>query len=274
MCPFGRRWVNGDGSLFETGTLCAHCLLIETEEGLILVDAGLSTLDLAQPKERLSGPFRWLARPRLDLERTALHQIRSLGLNPDDVRHIIITHGDLDHAGGLADFPNAAVHVYRDEYEAIQNPDRLERTRYESVLKLPQTPDWRVHEVDGERWMGFDAVRPIPGVGPDVLMVPLFGHTRGHAGVAVAAEHGWWLHAGDAFFHGDQMLQDPSIPPGLGVFQKLVDHNRPQRVRNQARLRELALAPSQDSVEVRVFCAHDPKALASAQAAAADQARA
>ncbi len=29
-------------------------------------------------------------------------------------------------------------------------------------------------------------------------LVPLFGHTRGHCGVAVRTEQGWLFHAGDA----------------------------------------------------------------------------
>ncbi len=37
--------------------------------------------------------------------------MKRLGYSINDVRHIILTHLDLDHAGGLHDFPNAAVHV-------------------------------------------------------------------------------------------------------------------------------------------------------------------
>ena len=33
----------------------------------------------------------------------AVHQIRALGLNLRDVRHIGMTHMDLDHIGGLSD---------------------------------------------------------------------------------------------------------------------------------------------------------------------------
>jgi len=41
MCPLARSWTNDDGSFFERGNLCGHCLLIETErDGLVLVDTG------------------------------------------------------------------------------------------------------------------------------------------------------------------------------------------------------------------------------------------
>ena len=38
--------------------------------------------------------------------------------------------------------------------------------------------------------MGFDGVRQLEGLPPEILMVPMPGHTWGHAGVAVAAACG------------------------------------------------------------------------------------
>jgi glyoxylase-like metal-dependent hydrolase (beta-lactamase superfamily II) len=42
---------------------------------------------------------------------TAVRQIEELGFGAADVRHIVLTHFDLDHIGGLADFPDAEVHL-------------------------------------------------------------------------------------------------------------------------------------------------------------------
>jgi glyoxylase-like metal-dependent hydrolase (beta-lactamase superfamily II) len=262
LCPFGRRWVNGTGSLLERAELCCHCLLIESDAGLILVDTGLGTGDVLQPALRLGRWFTAVAQPRLRLEDTALHQVRGLGFAPEDVRHIILTHGDLDHAGGLSDFPHAEVHLYADEHAAITAPEGVEKLRYRP-LQLAHGPKWVPHALEGDRWMGFDAVRAIPGVAPDVLIVPLVGHTRGHAAVAVRREGGWWLHAGDAYFYRGQMDPDrPHIPPGLGAFQRFADHDREARVTNQERLRNLAF---DKNGELSVFCAHDPEELARAQ---------
>jgi hypothetical protein len=65
MCPIGRRLVNGTGSLFERARMVCHCLLIETHDGLALVDTGLGLDDIAQP-QRLGR--RWVRQtaPRLD----------------------------------------------------------------------------------------------------------------------------------------------------------------------------------------------------------------
>ncbi|WP_051484150.1 MBL fold metallo-hydrolase [Rhizobium sp. CF080] len=50
------------------------------------------------------------------MEDTAAWQIQSLGYPARDVRHIVLTHLDFDHAGGIADFPRARIHVLTDEY--------------------------------------------------------------------------------------------------------------------------------------------------------------
>jgi glyoxylase-like metal-dependent hydrolase (beta-lactamase superfamily II) len=48
--------------------------------------------------------------------------------------------------------------------------------------------------------MGFEAVRDLDGLPPEILLVPLAGHTWGHSAVAIDTGDGWLLHAGDAYF--------------------------------------------------------------------------
>jgi glyoxylase-like metal-dependent hydrolase (beta-lactamase superfamily II) len=109
--------------------------------------------------------------------------------------------------------------------------------------------------VDGEEWFGFESVRVLPAVEPEILMVPLVGHTRGHTGIAVREGNGWLLHCGDAYFNRKEIGTPHSCPVGLGAFQKLMAENGHARVANQERLRELARTRGD---EVRLFCAHDP----------------
>src|SRR3954465_1240331 len=49
MCPIGRRLVNGPGSIFQRARMVCHCLLIETHDGLALVDTGIGLDDIANP---------------------------------------------------------------------------------------------------------------------------------------------------------------------------------------------------------------------------------
>ena len=110
-----------------TSVVC-HVLLVETDSGLVLIDTGFGSHDCADPAGRCrSAPPQ--ARPRH--EETAAHQVEQLRFRRDDVRHIVVTHLDLDHIGGLSDFPHAQVHVTAAEaLGAITSPSRFEKTRY------------------------------------------------------------------------------------------------------------------------------------------------
>ena len=253
MCPRGARILAGRGGLLETTRLVAHCLLIESGDGLVLVDTGYGTGDVADPK-RLGQPFRALIRPRCELAETAVRQIQGLGLDPAAVRDVVVTHLDLDHAGGLGDFADARVHVFAAELAAAKSPPLRERTRYVAA-QWAHGPKWNEYEADGDAWFGFESVRLLPELDAEIAMVPLPGHTAGQTGIAIRDGGGWLLHCGDAFFHRAEVETPPSCPPGLRAFQALNAYDGKARNRNLERLQELA---RDHGDEVRLICSHDP----------------
>ncbi|RKH37160.1 MBL fold metallo-hydrolase [Corallococcus sicarius] len=254
LCPASARFVVGAGGLFERARLVCHCLLLETSQGLVLVDTGLGTRDLRDAKGRLGQRFVARNAPRLDPAETALAQVERLGFRREDVRHIVPTHLDLDHVGGLDDFPEAQVHVLRDEHAAAMvPPGPKEKLGYKPV-QWAHGPKWNRYAVDGERWFGFEAVRVIPGLDAEVLLVPLVGHTAGHCGIAVKGPGGWMLHAGDAYFnHREVDPVAPRSPWGTALFQRLKSVDNVARLANQERLRGLVRTHGN---EVTVFSAH------------------
>jgi glyoxylase-like metal-dependent hydrolase (beta-lactamase superfamily II) len=232
--------------------MVAHCLLVERADGLTLVDTGFGREDVANPR-RLGRPFVAVVRPVLDVAETAAAQVAALGYRVEDVTDIVLTHLDLDHAGGLADFPHARVHVYGAELDAAQNPTFRTRARYRGA-QWAHGPHWVRHDVAGEDWFGFEAVHALTD---EVLLVPLHGHTAGHCGVAIRRPTGnWLLHAGDAYFDAREKRTPPTVAPGLRVFQRLMAVDNSQRLFNQHRVRELHAARGS---EVTVFSAHSAR---------------
>jgi len=257
MCPLGGSLFGGSGPPWTTHEMVAHCLVIESSAGLVLVDTGFGTDDVKHPK-RLGQPFRAATRPRVSLEDTALSRIAALGLDPADVRHIVLTHLDVDHAGGLGDFPDAEVHVHRDEHAIAMNPPLRQSPRYIQP-QWEHGPRWELYAPGGDEWFGLESVRVVPGTDEEVLLIPTAGHSRGHSAVAVRHDGRWFLHCGDAYFHHAEVETPPSCPRGLHVFQNLTAYDHKARLANQERLRELRRA---HGAEVDLFCSHDPHDLA------------
>lgn len=269
MCPLGGRYMDGFSHGFSSHLVC-HCLAIETEQGLVLVDTGFGTQDVQRPHERLSGFFLNFNRIQLDPKKTALRQIEKLGFKADDVRHIILTHLDFDHAGGISDFPKAKIHILQKELESANNPQNwLDRNRY-SKMQWSKECDWQTYKAGGESWFGFESVRDLNGLPPEILMVPLIGHTWGHSGVAIQTENGWLLHAGDAYFYRAEMARKYSCTPGLRFYQRMMEVDHELRVLNQKRLRQLILSHPSD---IKIFSAHDAVELEAFQRAKSNQPR-
>jgi len=172
------------------------CLLIESNDGLVLVDTGLGTQDFVHAPGILR-IFKLITIVPLDPEEAAICQIKKLGYQPEDVCHIVLTHMHFDHAGGLPDFPWAKVHVHRREYEAIKSGKIQQWTDggYNRRI-LDHEPDVKLYDATGEKWYDFDAIR-LP-FEPEMYLLPLFGHSAGHCGVAVKDGARWLLHVADA----------------------------------------------------------------------------
>ncbi|WP_129645860.1 MBL fold metallo-hydrolase [Peristeroidobacter agariperforans] len=255
-CPLGGALMDGHSTSLR-GRLACHCLLVEANNTLVLIDTGFGLRDVADPRSRLSRFFLTLLSPDFREEFTAIRQIAALGYDPRDVRHIVLTHLDFDHAGGLDDFPHARVHMMSKEREVAEaQRTMLDRMRYRPQ-QWSRRDQWVIYPaLSGERWYDFECVRELQGVPPEILLVPLVGHTLGHAGVAVERTGGSWvLQAGDAYFyHAEMDVERPRCTPGLRFYQWMMEQDRPARLHNQQRLRDLK---RKHAKAVRIVSSHD-----------------
>jgi glyoxylase-like metal-dependent hydrolase (beta-lactamase superfamily II) len=254
MCPLGGAFFDGF-SRGLTARLVCHCLLIETNQGLVLVDTGFGLRDVEAPYSRLSPFFVHFNNIKFDRQYTAIAQIEQLGFSAADVRHIVLTHLDFDHAGDLEDFPEATVHVMQTEMDAARDRDSFIASGRYRPRQWDEIKRWKYYSAGGEPWFGFEAVRDLEGLPPEILLIPLTGHTRGHAGVAIKTPEGWLLNAGDAYFYrGEMNSPQRHCTPGLRAYQRMMEVDRKARLHNQDRLRALSCDRGQD---VRLFCSHD-----------------
>ena len=229
-----------------------YCLLVETSDGLLLVDTGFGTQDFTNPT-RLVRLFTALLRTPRDLNGTAVAQVKKLGYSPDDVAHIVMTHLHIDHAGGLRDFPQAQVHVHALEHQAALHPKGFMERFYVSA-HWAHGPLWVIHDQANTPWFDFMSIPILPGVQPDIRLIPLHGHSRGHCMVAIETDKGWLLHCADAtypFFHDGHPDQPIDSPPNWLVNLILGPHTPRLRAFHEAH-----------GDEVQMICSHDPVSFA------------
>jgi glyoxylase-like metal-dependent hydrolase (beta-lactamase superfamily II) len=245
LCPVG-------GRIFGSSEpLKCQCLLIEKEDGLILVDTGLGMMDITDPYSRLGIPFCTLIRPKLDTNETAVSTIKKLGFKKNDVKHIILTHLDIDHAGGVSDFPHAKIHLHHSELEEAENPTQyISKDRYRN---FSSNCNYQTYSEFGDTWFDFKSVRPLVGLDDEIALVPLIGHSRGHSGIAIRGPLGWIFHIGDSVY-GEEHLESKYFPKlGYLMLENLFQYNFKDRINNLKKLRKL----KNDQDEIEIICSHD-----------------
>lgn len=223
-----------------------HCLLLEREGRLTLIETGIGLEDIARPLERVGIPAIEAAGFQFHESLTALRQIERLGFRAGDVTDIVLTHGDRDHAGGLADFPEATVHISVEEHARLGSG----HWRY-SPAQFAHGPHWVLHPPSSQTWFGHEA-RPVTvSTGVNVLLIPLFGHTLGHCGVALQSDSHWLLHVGDAYYLRGELERDDHPVSALAT------HNADDNALRRASLNQLRRLVADHAAEVSMCGYHD-----------------
>jgi glyoxylase-like metal-dependent hydrolase (beta-lactamase superfamily II) len=224
-----------------------HCLLLKEDEELALVDTGIGMQDVLHPEQRIGIDIIAQFGFQFDMNATAYHQIEAVGLDPQKVKHCILTHLDQDHTGGLADFPSAKLHVAETALKSYKEGG----SRYSSHHLEHQPPIITYNNLY-EDWFGFHAARVrIPFIEP-VFLVALPGHTFGHCGVAIKHDGRWQFHIGDAYYLRAELF-DPNHPAIVVSQMSAMD---PKEQSNTVKKLKQLLHSHGD--EIDIFGFHDP----------------
>jgi glyoxylase-like metal-dependent hydrolase (beta-lactamase superfamily II) len=179
--------------------------------GPILVDTGLHPSVAVNPRQnlgRLAGVvFKNL---RMEPEQAASAQLREKGIQPAEVKVVVMTHFHLDHASAISEFPEASFIVSRAEWDAATGDGR----RHGYVKRqFDHAFDYRLLDFDGpnaESFSGFGRSFDLFGDG-SVRCVYTPGHTLGHLSVVVRLSGREVLIAADAVYLRDS-LDDMRLP--------------------------------------------------------------
>lgn len=187
-----------------TEWLPIYAWVIEHPEGIIVVDTG-ETARTSEPGyfPRWHPYYRSAVRMNVAPEQEIGPQLRTLGIDPGDVRTVILTHMHTDHAGGLYHFPESEFLVHGAEYQTAQGiGGKLQGY-------LPQHwPDWFAPTpipFRAEAVGPFAESYPVTNAG-DVRIVPTPGHTPGHVSVIVQLNELSYFLAGDTSYTQDLLL--------------------------------------------------------------------
>lgn len=224
---------------------CGHCILIKEGTKLVLVDTGIGLADTLDPAGRIGQELIDAVGYRFGEDITAIRQIQQLGFDPRSVSDCIISHLDNDHIGGLADFPQATVHLSAEELQSYHSGN----PRY---LKTPMEhkPLLKTYAATDCDWFGFGARQVHTGLQIPVFLIPLFGHTAGHCGIALQNAGKWLFYVADAYYLKAELTQ-PDHP--VHALAEIRAHDNALRLETLDKIRRL----TREHPEIEVFGYHD-----------------
>jgi glyoxylase-like metal-dependent hydrolase (beta-lactamase superfamily II) len=148
--------------------------------------------------------FRYGVRMWVDPEEEIGPQLHALGITPNDVPTVVMTHMHTDHAGGLHHFAHSEILVSRTDLTLSSG--RLGRLRGYPNRRWPTWFAPTAIDLKPEPFGPFPQSLTLTRAG-DVKIIPLHGHTPGHIGVIVDDGDHSVLLAGDASYNQDLMLR-------------------------------------------------------------------
>ena len=178
---WSRKYEVNENNLIE---LTTDPILIQFEGRNILIDAGLGNEKLNEKMKRNLGVTE---------ESKVEESLAKLGLVPDDIEIILMTHLHNDHAAGLTEwrngelvsvFPKAEIYVSQVEWDEMRNPNIRSKNTYWKENWEPVQ-----HQIITFEESIF--------VLPSIEMIHTGGHSNGHSVIKLTQNGETVLHMGD-----------------------------------------------------------------------------
>jgi glyoxylase-like metal-dependent hydrolase (beta-lactamase superfamily II) len=200
QCWHPQRMAIRDGSLRAVAFPALAILIRHPEEGPILFDTGYDPAFLTATAPFPERAYRWVTPVDLEPGRDAANQCRALGVDPAEVRHLILSHFHGDHVAGSHAFPNARIHCAKAGLSDAARGGRISATR-RGILRslIPANIDGRARFFEEAAQVvlppdlsPFTSGADLLGDG-SLLAIELPGHCPGHWGLLMK-DAAWGLH--------------------------------------------------------------------------------
>ena len=145
--------------------MVASCYLIRHDDGLMMWDVGISD-SVAELPDGLTVAGGMITQR---VEKTLAAQMDEIGVRPEDVGHLAMSHTHPDHTGNANRFTAAVVYMQQAEYDAAFGPDAA-RFNFR-----PDTYD----KLANNEFVKLDGSHDVFGDG-SVVILSAPGHTPGH----------------------------------------------------------------------------------------------
>lgn len=186
------------GNFDDTTVIGCHSFLLEHNNKYILIDTGIEDIDVVNKTK--SSTADW---SRGDDECKVVDGLKKIGVNPDDISAVLLTHAHYDHISGIVHFKNADVYMTKTEYDELYSDDnRLKEYLAEAKEFLKDK-----NVVTFSRELKFD----------DMLLKIRGGHTKGSMSVEIPGV----LFVGDTIFVHDNIKKQ--IPAGYTADREVSD---------------------------------------------------
>jgi N-acyl homoserine lactone hydrolase len=196
------------------------CWLIKHGSEWLLWDTGV-------PEATLNDPRGWSTLPKLivyHLDKSLIGQLAAMGLKPDDIGRVAISHTHGDHIGNVGLFPNSTIVMQQAEYTWIHSPNGPNENVNQLMAlarKLLGTPQ-HLQLINGDTDVFGDG---------SVTLLATPGHTPGHQSLLVHLKHSGFIVLSGDVVHLEENFEK-NIVPSLNT-------DKPESLASMQRVRQL-----------------------------------
>jgi glyoxylase-like metal-dependent hydrolase (beta-lactamase superfamily II) len=193
-------WTPGE-NVGRSIAFSSTCWLIQRGNEWLLWDTGV-------PQSTLNDPKGWSTLPKLivyHLDKSITDQLAGIGLKPDDISYVAMSHTHGDHIGNVNLFPNSTILMQRAEYTWISSPDGPNNNVNQLkalARKLLGTPK-NLKLLEGDTDVFGDG---------SVTLVSTPGHTPGHQSLLVHLRNSGFIILSGDVVHLKENFEKNTVP--------------------------------------------------------------